>query len=230
MARRHLLIGAIFVVTIGVLAVTEIALQRTVGAQDGGGTVQAPRFEVDPFWPKPLPNHWLLGSAIGVWVDERDHVWIIHRSSATLDDNEKGVELKTGECCAGAPPVLEFDPTGNLVQSGAARGRATNGRSPTTASSSITRETSGSAATAPAIRTSSSSPGPASSSRSTARRACTAGRRMPRACRPTRATATTSRTSDAWRRSSSIRATTRRTSPTGISTSASPCSTRTRAR
>src|SRR2546430_10696642 len=21
-------------------------------------TVRAPRFEVDPFWPKPLPNHW----------------------------------------------------------------------------------------------------------------------------------------------------------------------------
>ena len=117
MARRHLLVGGIFVVTIGILAVTEIALHRSVEAQGGGGTVQAPRFEVDPFWPKPLPNHWLLGSAIGVWVDERDHVWIIHRSSATLDDNEKGVELKTAECCAGAPPVLEFDPAGNLVQS-----------------------------------------------------------------------------------------------------------------
>jgi len=92
-------------------------LQRSVDAQGGGATVQAPRFEVDPFWPRPLPNHWILGSAIGVWVDERDHVWIIHRSSATLDDNEKGVELKTAECCAGAPPVLEFDPNGNLVQS-----------------------------------------------------------------------------------------------------------------
>ena len=32
------------------------------------------RFEVDPFWPKPLPNHWLLGATIGVWVDERDHL------------------------------------------------------------------------------------------------------------------------------------------------------------
>jgi DNA-binding beta-propeller fold protein YncE len=78
----------------------------------------APQFAVDPFWPKPLPNHWLLGSAIGVSVDERDHVWIIHRSSATLGNNEKGLELKppTGECCAGAPPVLEFDPEGNLVR------------------------------------------------------------------------------------------------------------------
>ena len=117
MARRHLLIGATFVVAIGVLAVAEVMLQQAVTAQEGGGTVRAPRFEVDPLWPKPLPNHWLLGSTIGVWVDERDHIWIIHRSSATLDENEKGVELKTAECCAGAPPVLEFDAEGNLVQS-----------------------------------------------------------------------------------------------------------------
>ena len=80
-------------------------------------TTRAPRFEVDPFWPKPLPNHWLLGSTIGVWVDERDHIWIIHRSSATLNNNERGAELNppTGECCKGAPPVLEFDAAGNLV-------------------------------------------------------------------------------------------------------------------
>ena len=77
----------------------------------------APAFEVDPLWPKPLPNHWVLGSTIGVSVDENDHVWIIHRSSATLGNNEKGLELKppTGECCAGAPPVLEFDQAGNLL-------------------------------------------------------------------------------------------------------------------
>ena len=117
MARRHLLIGVTFIVAIGILAVAEAMLQQAVTAQEGGGTVRAPRFEVDPLWPKPLPNHWLLGSTIGVWVDERDHIWIIHRSSATLDENEKGVELKTAECCAGAPPVLEFDAEGNLVQS-----------------------------------------------------------------------------------------------------------------
>jgi DNA-binding beta-propeller fold protein YncE len=102
---------------IGVLLAADFALQRVV-AQTNGNTVRAPRFEVDPLWPKPLPNHWLLGSTIGVWIDERDHVWIIHRSSATLSNNERGLEQKppTGECCAGAPPVIEFDPNGNLVQ------------------------------------------------------------------------------------------------------------------
>ena len=116
MTKRNVLIATMFVLVLGALGVTQVVLQQVVEAQ-GGDTVSAPRFEVDPFWPKPLPNHWILGSAIGVWVDERDHVWIIHRSSSTLADQEKGVELETAECCAGAPPVLEFDPAGNLVGS-----------------------------------------------------------------------------------------------------------------
>ena len=77
---------------------------------------QAPRFEVDPFWPKPLPNHWVMGSTIGVSVDAQDHVWVIHRPS-TVDDNFKAADAKPqqGVCCSVAPPVLEFDPAGNLV-------------------------------------------------------------------------------------------------------------------
>ena len=112
---RNKLIATIFVVVLGALGITRVMLQETVEAQ--GDTVTAPRFEVDPFWPKPLPNHWVLGSAIGVWVDERDHVWMIHRSSATLADQERGIELEHAECCEGAPPVLEFDAEGNLVGS-----------------------------------------------------------------------------------------------------------------
>jgi DNA-binding beta-propeller fold protein YncE len=79
--------------------------------------VQAPIFEVDPFWPKPM-NGQLLGMAIGVWADEQDHIWIIHRSSPTLHNNEKGAELNppTAECCKGAKPVLEFDTDGNLLR------------------------------------------------------------------------------------------------------------------
>jgi hypothetical protein len=79
----------------------------------------APRFEVDPFWPKPLPNHWVLGSAIGVSVDSRDHVWIIHRRQSLNASTEApaGMNTPSGECCTAAPPVLEFDPDGNLVGS-----------------------------------------------------------------------------------------------------------------
>jgi len=98
-----------------VMGISQFVLERTAAAQNKGA-VQAPRFEVDPLWPKPLPNHWILGSTIGVWVDTDDHVWIIHRSTATLGNNEKTLETKQGECCAGAPPVLEFDQEGNLLR------------------------------------------------------------------------------------------------------------------
>ena len=46
--------------TAGFLVARELAGQSR-------STVQAPSLEVDPYWPKPLPNHWLLGSSIGVW-------------------------------------------------------------------------------------------------------------------------------------------------------------------
>jgi len=79
-------------------------------------SVTAPAFEIDPFWPKPLPNHWVIGSTIGVSVDAQDHVWIIHRPQS-VDENFKAADLKLGVCCKVAPPVLEFDQEGNLVGS-----------------------------------------------------------------------------------------------------------------
>ena len=68
-------------------------------------------------WPKPLPNHWRIGSAIGVGVDTQDHIWIIHRGGATLDRKEKYAETMppSADCCTSAPPVLEFDQEGNMV-------------------------------------------------------------------------------------------------------------------
>jgi hypothetical protein len=115
MRNRTVVLGASVVVLLVALGITQAVLERTAAAQTKSA-VQAPRFEVDPLWPKPLPNHWVLGSAIGVWVDSDDHIWIIHRSSATLNNNEKPLELKQGECCAGAPPILEFDQDGNLLR------------------------------------------------------------------------------------------------------------------
>ena len=78
----------------------------------------APRFEVDPFWPKPLPNHWIIGSTIGVSVDSRDHIWIIHRPGS-LERMETYAAQKppAAECCSPAPPVLEFDEEGKLLAS-----------------------------------------------------------------------------------------------------------------
>jgi DNA-binding beta-propeller fold protein YncE len=119
MRKRDVYVGAGVAALVAGLGVAQAALDRAAAAQ-AKDTVLAPAFEVDPFWPKPLPNHWLLGMAIGVTVDERDHVWIVHRGAATLNPRtEAGADANPpiGECCRAAPPVLEFDPAGNLVGS-----------------------------------------------------------------------------------------------------------------
>ena len=114
MQRRTRVFGSI-VVALTVAAVAGRAVLASTEAQ----TVEAPRFEVDPLWPKPLPNHWLLGSVVGVAVDSRDHVLIIHRGDSTLNQRtEAGGAARPpiGECCVSAPPIVEFDPQGNLVR------------------------------------------------------------------------------------------------------------------
>src|SRR3984893_10815383 len=108
----------------GVLAASVIgfgagvsALQYTATAQQS--MVEVPIFEVDPLWPKPLPNEALLGMTIGVSVDAQDNVWIVHRGSSTLNNNEKGAELNppVAICCRSAPPVIAFNPAGDVIQS-----------------------------------------------------------------------------------------------------------------
>jgi DNA-binding beta-propeller fold protein YncE len=73
-----------------------------------GAERDAPSFAVDPLWPKPLPHPWLLGAVVGVAVDAKDHVFIVHRPG-TLQPNE------TRSIWRAAPPVLELDPEGNVV-------------------------------------------------------------------------------------------------------------------
>jgi DNA-binding beta-propeller fold protein YncE len=69
-----------------------------------------PEYLVDPAWPKPLPNHWILGVVVGVAVDEQDHVWVVHRPSSVPSNEKRAVSHA-------APPVLEFAPDGTLVSS-----------------------------------------------------------------------------------------------------------------
>jgi len=77
-----------------------------------------PQFAVDPFWPKPLPDSWILGQVAGIAVDNDDNVWIVHRPS-TLVDDEKGAQKSPPEtrCCIAAPPVLQFSADGRLLKS-----------------------------------------------------------------------------------------------------------------
>lgn len=83
-SRFSYLASALFA-AIGLTVLAISIVDQPVNAK--ADTVKAPIFEVDPLWPKPMPNHWLLGMAIGVWVDEKDHVWIIHRGADTLNAN-----------------------------------------------------------------------------------------------------------------------------------------------
>lgn len=84
-------------------------------AQRVGGV---PQLQVDPFWPKPLPNNWILGQVSGVNADRRGHIWIIHRPRS-LSDREVGAQQNPpwSKCCYAAPPVLVFDESGNLIRS-----------------------------------------------------------------------------------------------------------------
>lgn len=113
MGSRKLLAATVLGASIVALGVGQRALQ---GATDGQ-PVQAPVFEVDPFWPQPLPNHWIMGSIIGVGVDARDHVFVVHRQQTLNARTEVGAANTppVAECCVAAPPVLEFAPDGKLV-------------------------------------------------------------------------------------------------------------------
>lgn len=143
--KRNFLIGATFVVAIIGLGLTERALEQEAQAQ-AKTSAQVPIFEVDPFWPKTMPNNWVFGQTIGLGIDEKDQVWIIHRGNdpANLDRTEyafppppaaggagggggaaparpatppAGTPTRVSECCNPAPPVVAFDQAGNVVQS-----------------------------------------------------------------------------------------------------------------
>ena len=76
-----------------------------------------PVFQVDPSWPREMPNSWILGAVTAVFVDAKDHVWITHLPE-TLTPEETALvqDPPIGTCCAPAPVVIEFDPEGNVVQ------------------------------------------------------------------------------------------------------------------
>src|SRR5258705_617756 len=116
MTKRKVYVSAAFIAVLAALGCTQAMLDKQAG---GGETVQAPVFEVDPLGPKPLPNEWLLGMTIGVSVDAQDNIWIVHRGSSTLNNNEKGAELvpPVAACCKSAPPVLAFNQSGDTIRS-----------------------------------------------------------------------------------------------------------------
>ncbi len=78
---------------------------------------EVPIFQADPSWPKQLPNNWIVGVVSGIAVDGRDHIWILQRPGS-LEGTEilAASDPPASECCVPAPPVLEIDADGNVVQ------------------------------------------------------------------------------------------------------------------
>jgi DNA-binding beta-propeller fold protein YncE len=93
-----------------------LAAPLSAHAQSAGGG-GLPQFQVDPFWPKHLPNNWILGQVSGITVDRFDRIWVVQRPGS-LTKRERAAEQNppVSKCCAAAPPVLVFDQSGNLVK------------------------------------------------------------------------------------------------------------------
>ena len=134
------------VLTTLVLCATTVAVfeSHIAGQAAAGASRAVPSFKVDPSWPLEMPNHWIMGAVTGVFVDAKQHVWVTHlpevlteeelyeepwkvvtppapgggragaAAAAAAAPKEKPVQM--GTCCKAAPPILEFDQQGKLIQ------------------------------------------------------------------------------------------------------------------
>jgi hypothetical protein len=100
------------------IAVTLLGLLISAFAAFMPAYAESPAFRVDPYWPKPLPNNWILGQVGGIAVDRQDNIWVFQRPRSLTDD-EKGATLEPprSKCCVPAPSVLVFNQSGDVVKS-----------------------------------------------------------------------------------------------------------------
>jgi DNA-binding beta-propeller fold protein YncE len=79
---------------------------------------EAPKYHVEPSWPKELPNNWIMGQVGGMAVDQQDHIWVLQRPSTDTPEELGAAQTPPRSmCCMPTPPVLVFDTQGNLLQS-----------------------------------------------------------------------------------------------------------------
>jgi sugar lactone lactonase YvrE len=111
------LVTALATVGCGRAATEPSAAPSTAAATAASPSTGTAAYRVDPFWPKRLPNNWILGQVAGLAVDANDHIWVIHRpASLTPEEAAAAQKPPAAMCCVPAPPVVEFDPDGNVVQ------------------------------------------------------------------------------------------------------------------
>ncbi len=83
---------------------------------------EGPAYEIDPFWPKQLPNQWSMGQVAGIAIDEEDNIWVLQRPRSLTPNESAMVFTAEGRdlpnspiCCRPAPSILKFDQEGNLL-------------------------------------------------------------------------------------------------------------------
>src|SRR5512138_20913 len=107
--------GKLFV---GVVAAAVFAAGTWVATRQAGAdspSDHAPRFRVDPSWPKPLPStnghQWVTGEVGGSCITADDHVVTLNRGF------QGGLVGQDGTTSIPSPPVVEYDADGNVARS-----------------------------------------------------------------------------------------------------------------
>src|SRR5262245_23908275 len=89
---------------IALVAAVVLSAAVRITHTEGVAKAAGPSFQFDPAWPKPLPNNWVVGNVVGVAVDSKDNIWMVHRPNSQTGADK-------------TPPVLEFDQAGSLLAS-----------------------------------------------------------------------------------------------------------------
>ena len=86
-------------------------------AQTHQPSAGVPIYQVDTSWPK-MEGNWIFASIGGLAVDPtNDHVWVVQRPKTLEKDETLATQTPpAGDCCVPAPPVMEFDSSGNFIQ------------------------------------------------------------------------------------------------------------------
>jgi DNA-binding beta-propeller fold protein YncE len=117
--KRTMKVGVVLAILVVLAAV---GVWRTVPGRAAAAQVQkpaagVPMFQVDPYWPK-MEGNWTFGDIGGIAIDPvNDHVFVVQRPASLEEDESYAAKHPPiADCCVPAPPVMEFDPEGNLIQ------------------------------------------------------------------------------------------------------------------